>query len=102
MIINEQLVQLTKTVKVSDPENWYRQNTVDVSLYVTKPWENKTVVRIFIFTIDDFAVSLDYEVESKYEAQIKSVYNHFKKWIYDRMPEEISLAWLYEHGFLPV
>ena len=102
MPINENLVQLIKTVKVSDPENWYRQPTVDVSLYVTTPYDNKTIVRIFVFTIDDFAVSLDYEVESKYEDQIKFVYNHFKKWIYDRMPEEASLAWFYEHGFMPV
>ena len=102
MPINENFVQLIKTVKVTDPENWYRQPTVDVSLYVTRSWDNKTIVRVFVFTIDDFAVSLDYECESKYEDQIKSVYNHYKKWIYDRMPEEVSLAWFYEHGFLPV
>lgn len=102
MLINESLAQLSKTVKVSDPENWYRQNTVNVSLYVTSPFENKTMVRIFVFTIDDFAVSLDYEAESKYEDQIKFIYNHFKKWIYDKIPDEVSLAWFYEHGFLPV
>ena len=93
--------RLTKTVKVKDKECWYGQDEVKVSLYVTPPYEGNVVVRIFIDTIDDFAVSYDYECEYKYTDQIKWAYNHLKTWMYDKMPNKISLGWLYEHGYLP-
>lgn len=93
--------KLTKTVKVTDPECWYGKNTVDVHLFVTTPYMDEVVVRIFVESIDDFAVVYDFECECKYKDQIKWAYNHLKTWMYDRMPDEISLAWLYEHGYLP-
>lgn len=91
-----------KAVKVSDPENFYNQDTIEVGIYVTEPWREKVIVRVFIYTIDDKAWAIEQEINVKYKEQIKFVYNHYKKWIYDKMPEEISLVWLYEHGFLPV
>lgn len=93
--------RLTKTVRVTDPECWYGQDEVKVSLYITPPYDNEVIVRIFIETIDDFAVAYDIECECKYESQIKWAYNHLKTWMYDRMPDEIDLGWLYEHGYLP-
>ena len=95
-------IRQIKTVKVSDPENFYRQDTVEVALYITPPWEGRSVVRVLIITIDDKAFALETEVHSQYKDQIKFIYDHYKTWIYDKMPEEISLAWLFEHGFLPV
>lgn len=95
-------IRQVKTVKVSDPENFYQQDTIEVGIYITEPWLGKVTVRVFIYTIDDKAWALEQEIEAKYEAHIKFVYDHYKKWIYDKMPEEISLVWLYEHGFLPV
>lgn len=91
-----------KTVKVSDPENFYQQDTIEVGIYITEPWQEKVSVRVFIYTVDDRAWALEQEIDAKYKEQIKFVYDHYKKWIYDKMPEEISLVWLYEHGFLPV
>lgn len=93
--------RLTKTVKVTDPECWYGQDTVKVHLYVTPPYEGEVIVRIFIETIDDFAVAYDYDCKVEYEAQIKWMYNHMKTWMYDKMPDEIDLGWLFEHGYLP-
>ena len=90
-----------KMVKVSDPENWYQQNEVKVSLYVTPPYEGKVRVRVFVDTIDDFAVSLDYEVEKIYIDEIKWVYNHYETFIFNKIPKVVSLKWFYEHGFLP-
>lgn len=90
-----------KIVKVSDPENWYQQNEVEVGLYVTPSYHGKVYVRIFVDTIDDFAVSLDCEVEEAYTDEIKWIYNHYETFIFDRMPEVVSLEWFYEHGFLP-
>lgn len=92
-----------KIVKVSDPENWYRANEVEVSLYVTPPYHGKVLVRIFVDTIDDFAVSLDSEeIGETCTDAIKWIYNHYETFIFDRMPEVVSLEWFYEHGFLPV
>ena len=95
-------IRQIKTVKVSDTENFYQQDTVEVGIYITEPWLDKVQGRVFIYTIDDKAWALEQEIEAKYKDQIKFVYDHYKKWIYDKMPEEISLVWLYEHGFLPV
>ena len=93
--------RLTKTVKVTDPECWYGQDTVEVHLFVTPPYKGEVVVRIFVESIDDFAVAYDYECNIKYEAQIKWMYDHMKTWMYDKMPDEIDLGWLFEHGYLP-
>jgi hypothetical protein len=93
--------RLTKTVRVADSENWYNQDTVDVSLFVTPPYLGITTVRILITTIDDFMVAYDHECYTQYGESIKWIYNHMKQWMYDKMPEEISLGWLYEHGYLP-
>jgi hypothetical protein len=93
--------KLTKTVRVTDPENWYNQNTVEASLFVTPPYCGIVTVRILIDTIDDFMVVYDHECYVQYGELIKWAYNHLKQWMYDKMPEEISLGWLYEHGYLP-
>lgn len=93
--------RLTKTVRVSDPECWYGRDTVKVHLFVTPPYTGNVIVRIFVESIDDFAVSYDYECEEKYKDMIKWAYNHIKFWMYDRIPNEINLGWLYEHGYLP-
>lgn len=92
--------RLTKTVKVSDPDMWYQQNEVDVSLYVSPPYKGTVQVKILVSSIDDFAVAYIQECNEKYTDYIKSLYNHMKEWMYDRMPEEISVDWLYEHGYL--
>ena len=91
-----------KTVKVSDPENFYQQDTVEVCLYITPPYKGNTKVRVLIITIDDKSFALETEVGAQYRDYINSIHDHYKTWVYDRMPEEISLVWLFEHGFLPV
>ena len=90
-----------KIVKVSDPENWYNQNEVEVGLYVTPPYHGSVLVRVFVETIDDFAVSLDYKVGETCTEGIQWVYNHYKTFIFDRIPDVVSLEWFYEHGFMP-
>ena len=92
--------RLTKKVKVSDPNMWYQKNEVDVSLFVTPPYKGTVYVKIRISSIDDFAVAYTYECDEKYADCIIDTYNHLKEWMYDRMPEEVSLVWLYEHGYL--
>ena len=95
------MTRKVKIVKVSDPENWYGQYEVEVSLGVTMPYRGKVWVRIFVDTIDDFAVSLDCEAGETYTDEIKWIYNHYETFIFDRMPDVVSLEWFYEHGFMP-
>ena len=92
---------LTKTVAVTDPDNWYGQDTVTVSLFITPPFRGRVAIRILIRSIDDFAVLYDIEKYENNKDGIKWAYNHLKEWLYDRMPDKISLDWLYEHGYLP-
>ena len=73
--------RLTKTVRVTDPECWYGRDTVEVHLFVTPPYKDNVLIRIFIETIDDFAVTYDYECEAKYQDNIRSMYNHIKTWV---------------------
>ena len=94
--------RLTRTVRVSDPWHWYDENTVVVSMGVTPPSKNGEVdIYVSVSSIDDFSVSRRIEENIKYEASVQCYYDHFKKYLFDRMPDEISVEWLYEHGYLP-
>lgn len=93
---------LTKTVRVTDPWRWYNKDTVEVVLCIVPPLGNDEVtVKVSVNSIDDFSVSRSIKVESKYETAIQSYYDHFKEYLFDKMPNEISVEWLYEHGYLP-
>ena len=93
--------RLTKTVKVTDPECWYGRDTVDVSLVVTPVVNGTVAVRIVVSSIDDFMVAYERECYALHEDAVKWKYDHLKRWMYDKIPEEINLDWLYEHGYLP-
>lgn len=92
--------RLTKKVKVSDPNMWYGRDEVDVSLFVTSPFRGTVYVKLRVSSIDDFAVAYTYQCEEKYTACIRGVYEHLREWMYARMPEKVSVEWLYEHGYL--
>ena len=93
--------ELTKLVKVTDPECWYGKDMVKVSLFVTPPYKGVVLIRIMVKSIDDKLIVHDIECEADNEYGIKSWYEHSKRWLYDKMPKKISTAWLYEHGYLP-
>lgn len=91
--------ELSKVVKVSDPENWYRQDTVVVKLFICPEYEGKTDVRIFIESIDDFA--MEYTRTCYSAADIECTYKIMKENMFDKMPDSISYSWLLEHGYFP-
>jgi hypothetical protein len=91
--------EICKTVKVSDPENWYNQKTVKVKLFICPEYEGKTDVRLFVESIDDFA--MEYTRECYGQADIDYTYKLMKEFMYDRLPKKISYGWLLEHGFFP-
>lgn len=89
--------ELSKTVKVSDPERWYNQKTVVVKLFVCPKHQGKTEVRMYIESIDDFA--MEYSRVCYYDSEIECAYNYMKKYMFDKMPKTISYKWLREHGY---
>lgn len=94
--------ELAKTVKVSDPWNWYGENEIKIRLFCMQPmkgWKNPSHIRVLASSIDDFLMSIDICVQRDSEACVKNTYNFAKKYIFDTIPDEISEAWLLEHGF---
>ena len=91
--------ELTKTVKVSDPENWYNQKTVTVKLFVCTEHDGETDVRIFVESIDDFA--MEYTRTCYNHAGIDCTYKLMKDNMFDKLPKKISYKWLLEHGYFP-
>lgn len=88
---------LTKTVRVSDPERWYGQETVEVKLSVLPEFQKQRDVQILIKSIDDFMM---YHRKPCYnDRQVKDMWNRAKTYMYDAMPNEISVEWLLEHGY---
>lgn len=91
--------EISKIVKVSDPEKWYGQDTIKVSLFICPEYQGETDVRILIESIDDFA--MEYTRTCHRPSRVNFVYEIMKVNMFDTMPEEISYKWLLEHGYFP-
>ena len=91
--------ELCKVVKVSDPEMWYNQKTVKVKLFINPEYQGRTDVRLFVESIDDFA--MEYTRECYGQADIDYTYDRMKKYMFDTMPKKINCKWLREHGYFP-
>ena len=89
----------SKVVKVSDPENWYNQKAVTVKLFVCPEHKGETDVRIFVESIDDFA--MEYTRTCYTNAGVEYTYALMEKNMFDAMPKKISYKWLLEHGYFP-
>ena len=91
--------ELTKVVEVSDPENWYNQKTVTVKLFICPEYNHETDVRIFVESIDDFA--MEYTRTCYSAAAVDHTYKLMKENMFDKLPRKISYKWLLEHGYFP-
>lgn len=81
--------RVTKFVKVDD--DWYPNfdgNKVIVTLTLFGGY-----VKFNAWGMDDTGVEMEYPVHSKV------VFNTWKKYIYDKMPEVVNKKWFFEHGF---
>ena len=88
----------SRMVVVTD--DWYPcflDNRVCMAISVHKNFGKKYVVRIAVFGEDDFGVELSYT--SEHPNVVYNLYNHWKKYIFDRVPDGVDLKWFYEHGF---
>lgn len=91
--------EIFKVVNVSDPENWYGQSTVVVKLFICPEYERRTDVRIFVESIDDFA--MEYTRTCHSAAEVDCAYRLIKENMFDKLPDSISYGWLLEHGYFP-
>ena len=91
--------ELSKVVKVSDPEYWYGRDEVTVRLFICPECEGNILVRLFVESIDDFA--MEYSRDCYGSEHAKHTYKLMKENMFDKLPEEISYSWLLEHGYFP-
>ena len=92
--------ELTASRDVVVTDDWYPcfpDNKVHMYISAYKGSGKEYVVRIGVFGMDDFGIALSYN--SKYPEEIYGLYNHWKKWIFDRVPDGVDVTWFYEHGF---
>jgi hypothetical protein len=88
--MNEGRIQ--KNIGVTEPEYWYGQNDVAVSLFTL----SDGAARIMFNSIDDFMV---YQDVSDWSADANLEWA--KEYLWDNLPEKVSLDWLYKHGYRP-
>ena len=91
--------ELSKIVKVSDPEMWYNQKTVKVKLFICPEYKGTVDVRIFVESIDDFA--MEYTRTRYSQEDIDYTCRIMKENMFDKLPKKISYGWLLEHGYFP-
>ena len=90
--------RITKTVHVSDPDCWYRRDTVTVTLFVGIPFRDYQEVILIVNSIDDFAMSMRCRCASG-DSNVINYYYHKLKSVFDSMPDTISVQWLKDRGF---
>lgn len=91
----------TKFITTSDgDEVWhpcYPDNKIEISISIS--WFDHYYVKVAAWGADDFGVELVFENCSSKE-HAEDIYNHYKTHIYDKIPDDVSLDWFYEHGFV--
>ncbi len=91
-------LRASRMVTVAD--NWcpcFPDNQVCLNICAYKGTGRTYYVRISAFGADDMGVELYYT--SSYPEEVYGRYNHWKKWIFDRVPDGVDVGWFYEHGF---
>lgn len=87
-----------KLLNVSDSYNWYHSDKIICDMYHPKHWngKNKDTVRIVFRAFNNFRMYRDfdyYDLETNWKFCMKHYFN--------KLPDIISVEWLYEHGYIP-
>lgn len=91
-----------KRIKVKDDLHpCFEGNEIGVTIqYFHFKGEEKYTVLISAYGTDGFSVELKYE--TSYKSGALEIYNFWKRYIFNRIPNGITVEWFYEHGFIPV
>ena len=90
--------EISKTIKLNGDlrESFYNRKTAEIKLFVCPKYKGKQDVRIFIESIDDYALFLNKECHSDEEVEI--VYNELKI-IFDNTPKVLTREWCKDNLF---
>ena len=89
---------IRKTVRVSDPDCWYRRDTVTVSLYVGIPFRDWQEVILIVNSIDDFAMAQRRRFAPNDEIAMERYYHEASE-RFNNLPDTVSVEWLLANGF---
>ena len=89
---------ISKTVHVSDPDCWYRRNTVTVSLFVGIPFRDWQEVILIVNSIDDFAMAQRRRFAPNDKTAMECYYRELLE-CFNSIPDTISVKWLRDRGF---
>ena len=84
--------EITKTIKLNSDLrlSFYNRKTAQVSLFICPKYKGKQDVRLFIESIDDYALFLNKECHS--DEEVKLAYNELKI-IFDNTPKVLTREW---------
>lgn len=90
--------EITKTIKLDKDlrQSFYNKRTAKISLFVCPKYKGKQDVRIFIESIDDYALFLNRECRNSEE--LEKAYNELKV-IFDNTPRVLTRQWCKENNF---
>lgn len=89
---------------VTVTDDWYPcypGNQVYLYIRGSRCWSRTEMyaVRISAWGKDDTGVELEYTTRSAETAY--ALYWHWKKYLFDKVPDGVDKEWFYEHGFCP-
>ena len=90
--------EITKTIKLNRDLrlSFYNRKTAEIKLFVCPKYKGKQDVRIFIESIDDYALFLNKECHSDEEVEL--AYNALKV-TFDSIPKVLTRQWCKENNF---
>ena len=62
--------------------------------------EDAYYARMSVWGADDTGIEMVYEAYTS-PVMAYSIYERWKKYIFDRVPDGVDMEWFYEHGFYP-
>ena len=86
-----------RMVKVTD--DWYPcfdDSSVKLSI-MTQSFGDMYYCKIMAWGADDTGVEIEYT--SQELAMVNGIYDHWKRYIYDKVPNGVNRTWFFEHGF---
>ena len=90
--------EITKTVKLNKDlrESFYNRKIAEIKLFVCPKYKGEQDVRLFIESIDDYALFLN--IECRNVEEVEKAYNELKV-IFDNTPKVLTREWCKENNF---
>ena len=87
-----------RMVKVTD--DWYPcYDGGLVKLSILQNFFKEYYCIISVWGADDYGLEMQYS--SAYPECVDAMYERWKKYIFDRVPDNVDKEWFFEHGFYP-